>query len=340
MYINALYGWGPTTILNARIRYLYAESSDQSKEMLSQAEMDIRQRFSQTASSFLQYPSSIHISNPQNGNDITNHSITLDSLFDIAIVETQLHQHLASVNSIKSPPSIQHFLHLHFQALSSLAWMRGSYEEAFKWLLYIYCYDSSHVTSIEQEASRALHDKDFYVIGKSLKVNKFAYVAHLVKKYRLQRLLLLEPNILFDKIAVIDVQRIVSDPLFAFICLLGLDRSGDFLVEHCSGASKYESLTELPIDEVAIRLKPHPKILCWFLNLMLYRKPEIYISFSNTSIPPQSIVELHRCHFELLVDLTDIQSYKIHDLSEVPRYDEVHRETPLLYLLKVSLRLE
>jgi hypothetical protein len=44
---------------------------------------------------------------------------------------------------------------------------------------------------------------------------------------------------------------------------------------------------------------------------------------------------LHRCHFGLLIDFTDIQSYKVQELSEVPRYDQVHHKTPLLYLLKV-----
>ena len=139
-----------------------------------------------------------------------------------------------------------------------------------------------------------------------------------------------------DTITVIDVPLIVADPLYALICLLGLDKSGEFLVENCTGASTYKSPIGMPIDAVASRLKPTPKILCWFLNLMLYRKPEHYISFSNTSIPPPSIVELHRCHFELLVDFTDIQSYKVQELLEVPRYDQVHHETPLLYLLKVQ----
>ena len=62
-----------------------------------------------------------------------------------------------------------------------------------------------------------------------------------------------------DTIIVIDVPLIVTDSLYALICLLGLDRSGNFLVENCTGASTYQSPIGMPIDAVASRVEAYPK---------------------------------------------------------------------------------
>lgn len=332
LFINALYGWGPTTCLNARIHFLNYEPSESGRETLRQADEDLHRRYSQRVSTFLD---SIISSTTQHVISTNKHGIALHSLFDIENVENQLHYHLRAVNSFSTHSSLQDFLSLYFQAMSSLALMRNSYEDSIKWLLYMYSYDQTRVASIEDESSRAIHDADFYSIGKPLKYNKFAYVADLIETHQLHRLLI-DPSSFMKNITFIDFPLVLSEPLHALICLLGLDRSGDFLTENCTGVSTHKSSTiGMPIDEVADKLKPTPKILCWFLNLMLYRKPEYYIAFTNTSIPPSSIVELHRCHFELLVEFTDTQSQNVNKRKDIPRYDDVHLETPLLYLVKV-----
>merc|ERR1740124_2035923 len=124
----------------------------------------------------------------------------------------------------------------------------------------------------------------------------------------------------------------ITNPVIALICLVGLDLPGRFLVEHCplpkSGSTlRHSSSTTtiqsahtsasspppppppppppssaLPIDLLAARFQSRPGLLHWLLDLVFREKPEVYVKFPNTAVPPKTVTDLHRLHFGLHVE--------------------------------------
>lgn len=143
-----------------------------------------------------------------------------------------------------------------------------------------------------------------------------------------------------------------QSPILSLIRLVGLELSGRFLVDHCSlphptastgrrqnevsQANRSRSQT-LPLDAVAEQLRPTPKILHWYLTQVFLHKPEVYVKFPNTAVPPKAVTDLHRVHLELHIKYAANSPDKDRNLSEVPAYDDANTETPLLMFLKVSL---
>jgi len=163
---------------------------------------------------------------------------------------------------------------------------------------------------------------------------------------------------------------VITNPLIALICLVGLDLTGHFLVEHCtlpklrhssstttvhstnsygySSSSPFSSSSSsaLPINLLASQLESRPKLLHWFLNLLFWEKPEVYVKFPNTAVPPSAVTDLHRLHFELHVEfaLDHRQSSRLvhrgsvrKRLAVVPSYEDMEVESPLMSFLKLAL---
>ena len=153
-------------------------------------------------------------------------------------------------------------------------------------------------------------------------------------------------------------------PLFALMRLVGLERFGDFLIEHCvapesdfsapavdddDGSSDGDedeetAITEastgrretLPLDVIAELLKPTPAFLHWYLHLLMKRKPDLYVKFPNTANPPASVTSLHRLHFELYVEYANAKERdSAKSLSGTDIYKLESKATPLLTFLKV-----
>jgi hypothetical protein len=144
----------------------------------------------------------------------------------------------------------------------------------------------------------------------------------------------------------------------ALVQLIGLDEAGDFLVEHCvpppvtdsslplSPQARSSSVVKtqdkqsgnesLPINVVADQLRPHPKLLHWYLHEIFTKKPEMYVKFPRTAVPPRSVTELHRLHLELYVQYTDKRD-SAEALSGTEAYNLDRMTTPLLSFLKVSI---
>ena len=130
-----------------------------------------------------------------------------------------------------------------------------------------------------------------------------------------------------------------------------------FLVEHCvppqfldketllSHKDDHMSTTgeerrgTLPLDLVASQLDGSPKILHWYLHLILTRKPEVYVRFPNTAYPPRAVTELHRLHFDLYVDFAGSERDSAITLSGVEAYKVCSVTTRLLVFLKAALPL-
>jgi len=169
-----------------------------------------------------------------------------------------------------------------------------------------------------------------YTYSDPASYHRYAHVMKMVKSNELHRLLV--------DAAAVDNEE--DPPLVAFICLVGLEDAGRFIIDHCmlpeskSYATQATSVS-LPIDLVAKQLKAYPKLLFWLLHNLLCSRPEIYVTFPNTAVPPSSVTKLHKIHFALLVE------FEKHDiperqLSNILSFDELNRQSPLLKYLKVS----
>eukprot|EP00591_Stephanopyxis_turris_P008417 CAMPEP_0195512086 /NCGR_PEP_ID=MMETSP0794_2-20130614/4176_1 /TAXON_ID=515487 /ORGANISM="Stephanopyxis turris, Strain CCMP 815" /LENGTH=553 /DNA_ID=CAMNT_0040639809 /DNA_START=45 /DNA_END=1706 /DNA_ORIENTATION=- len=113
----------------------------------------------------------------------------------------------------------------------------------------------------------------------------------------------------------------MTPPIVSLIQLVGLNLAGKFLIKNCVPTASSTTTTTsdhnhnssagdasrhidapLPFTLVASQLASHPKLLHWYLHMIFLHRPDIYVSFPNTAIPPsKEILELHRQHLELYV---------------------------------------
>jgi len=134
-------------------------------------------------------------------------------------------------------------------------------------------------------------------------------------------------------------------PLVSLICLVGLEETGNFIIQHCTlprskpstSASTSENRSDLPITQVAAQLNPYPKLLYWFLQRIFYEKPDIYVQFPNTAVPPSAVTDLHRIHFNLHVDYADRAFDESKKLTSIPTFEELRFESPMMKFLKAAL---
>lgn len=150
-------------------------------------------------------------------------------------------------------------------------------------------------------------------------------------------------------------------PLIALLRLVGLQRLGEFLIEHCVASDfKYEmSLSEafpdalpssyprqevqlrepLPFDKVAKQFESSPALFYWYLHLVLTKRPEFYIKFPNNAVPPKTVTSLHRKHFQLYVDFAGELRDSTKALASTQQYNADSTTTPMLLFLKAALPL-
>ena len=102
-----------------------------------------------------------------------------------------------------------------------------------------------------------------------------------------------------------------------------------------SSNSANENRSDLPINHVAAQLSAYPKLLYWFLQRIFIEKPEIYVQFPNTAVPPSSVTDLHRSHFNLHVDYADQSFDESTRLTSIPSFEQLRYESPFLIFLKV-----
>ena len=93
----------------------------------------------------------------------------------------------------------------------------------------------------------------------------------------------------------------------------------------------------LPINLVADQLRSNPKLFHWYLHQIFVRKPEMYVKFPSSAVPPRSVTELHRSHLELYIEYTDKRD-SAEALSGTETYNLERMTTPLLTFLKVRLK--
>jgi len=264
------------------------------------------------------------------------------------------------------------------EAMAEIKFMQGHYDEALKLFLAIGAqFIDIPLSSVEDEAlrlvgSNALHEKAEMDEKKHQDViemsspHRYKHVLAMVESHHMHRSILNEDRIELMLFKENDISFEESDnmegancsPVIAFIRLVGLDLSGRFLVENCvpppgiggallegtlktderSTSVHSERGANLPLDMVANQLRSSPKLLHWYLHQIFVHKPEIYVRFSNTAVPPKEITDLHRIHLESYIEYAyEDTSDDERDLSDVPAYDAADVETPLMAFLKAAL---
>lgn len=244
-------------------------------------------------------------------------------------------------------------------ALSELHFMKGQHEEALKMQLAVGAnYSEPSLTELENEAIKIVNASNKAILPREAAPNQesrssYHHVLGLIEYHHLHWCLL---ETQFLSSAPNGSKRGTEDganqsPILSLIRLVGLELSGRFLADHCSvphptastgrrqnhvsQANRNRSHT-LPLDAVAEQLRPTPKILHWYLTQVFLHKPEVYVKFPNTAVPPKAVTDLHRVHLELHIKYAANSADKDRKLSEVPAYDDSNTETPLLMFLKVN----
>jgi len=252
--------------------------------------------------------------------------------------------------------------HVALEALAELYIAKHMYERAFQCYLIIGSMHSEYVMS--DVIKDAISDVNSISVGDTDKADNKLPVQHrqymnliALIEYRTLHRCLLEEEFIYPEQQMESSSTVLSPPLIAFIGLVGLDSAAEFLIEHCapavpkptrSGApggtlfynQSSKSSTTLPINLVADGLRSKPQLLHWYLDLMFKRKPELYVKFTNTFVPPAEIRELHRAHLDLYVEYANEYKDSAIFLSTMkPSSTAEEMETPLLNFLKALLPL-
>lgn len=368
-FLSTLVAWGPTRSLREKIqlhkfvednRYPAGGSTDVlDQAILRDAESSLARRLHQTSSGYLQLPSSQHAEAAASPS-VTSPAAddTTDSLFSVDAILSRISAHvpLFGDESIEETDLLNNRAAL--EALAELYMMKGRYKMALRCFLAVGClHVSPDVLSVEDSAIRSVNNGGGR--GNAATGGQYGFVLAMIEYHHLHQCLLEDKFLASMK----DGER--NDPpipLVALIQLVGLKDASDFLVEHCvpppvtkptlplsplSRSSLSDIVTEekqngnesLPINFVTDQLRPYPKLFHWYLHQILTRKPEMYVKFPRTAIPPRSVTELHRAHLELYIEYTDKRD-SAKALSGTETYNLERMTTPLLSFLKVRSRLD
>lgn len=369
-FLSTLIAWGPTRSLREKIQlHKYVEDRRKKNEeaadivnqaILLNAEKALEQRLHQTSSGYLQLPastSSQHVE-PAASPSATSPPAddTSDSLFSVDAILSKVSARVPLLeNNAESPEAEVADNHAALEAMAALYMMKGRYEMALRCFLAIGClHVSPDVSSVEDNAINAVNGCQGR--GKDAGSGQYAFVLAMIEYQHLHQCLL--DDTFLSSVFSRDESKKMPIPLVALIQLVGLENARDFLVEHCvappvakpnlpvspqsrssSGivvAEEKQSGNEsLPINFVADQLRPYPKLFHWYLHQIFTKKPETYVKFPHTAVPPRSVTELHRSHLELYIEYTDSRD-SANALSGTETYNLERMTTPLLSFLKAS----
>jgi hypothetical protein len=366
-FLSSLIAWGPTKVLKEYIK-LYKFSRDRRKRdqfaiaSLKNTEISLQRRYMQTAAGYLNFP----IHKPQEENQTTapryeaNPNDSKDSLFDASFLleliapraplvalpdDTAFKTHEAS--SGMAPNN-----RICLDSMARLRMMQDRYDLALKCFLAIGAFHSPR--SLEELETSAVGIVNGVGETKGAEapiligLSSYEFVLGVIEFHHLHQFLL-------DDKFILSTDSKLFMPLFALLRLVGLDMMGDFLIEHCvspevappakSFGTKSDDSNEgvrretLPIDQVAKQLETSPALLHWYLHLVFKRKPEIYVKFPTTAMPPKAVTDLHRKHFDLYLEFAGDERNSAKSLSGTETYKLEAKMTPLLLFLKAALPL-
>ncbi len=340
LLLEALRAWGSISSLRDRLKLHRITISDDADEdealiqvrLYNEADTAFTNRMNQTAEHYLKYSIStvhhqaddlIHSANLPSG-------ITFDSLFDMDTVSSSFQTKFEEINRESQNDRIISVL---LEVLAETNFMKRLYKECLYNYLALATYKYDQLPSIEDEAMKSLPTSPERIPVKKSN-GRYRHILTMIESYDLHRSLLKKRASTSSK---------TLPPLVCLICLVGLEETGNFIIQHCTlprskpstPSTTSENRSDLPITQVAAQLNPYPKLLHWFLQRIFYEKPDIYVQFPNTAVPPSAVTDLHRIHFNLHVDYADRSFDEGKKLTTIPSFEELRFESPMMKFLKV-----
>lgn len=354
------------------VQVWHERSSSASDPVVEEAKADLQNRRHQTVVGYLQtaQASSAQVGAAKQALDKTldgaSSSVsTTDSLFSIDIVRRYLGEKLSRLQEedegvaaadgdvLRSSVFGRVIAATTLSALSELDFMEGRHEESLKLQLAMGAkYSATSLADLENEAVQLVNASSKKASPKEEPRLSYHHILGHIEYHHLHWCLL-ETQFLSsvsNGMGNGSNKDVPQSPILALIRLVGLELSGRFLVDHCSlprstsatARRQYQSSQShqnrsqtLPLDAVAEQLRPTPKLLHWYLTQVFLHKPEVYVNFPNTAVPPRTVTDLHRTHLELHIKYAANSADKNRKLADIPAYDDVNAETPMLMFLKV-----
>jgi len=369
LFLETLRAWGNTYALRRRIQlhryctqsqrwnmWLPTSTNQSAPLFIQQAEKDLNRRISQTAFGCL---TGMQFSTSAMQNTSIRQSLdsSSDALFDIDHLAFRFSQrlHVPDTNDYDNDhlaPAVKigaldPHLSVVVEALAELELMRERFDQALGYYLALGChFASDSFSSLEESAVSTVNSVSLQPESsrhpEGSVIGKYDHVLSLIEIHQLYPILLTRNYNFVDSAS--DVQ--IEPPIASLIRLVGLNKAGNFLMESISppedtyidDQNKEKVIyvgANLPLDLVARQLKPRPKLLYWFLYQVFTRKPEIYVKFPTTAVPPNSITDLHRIQFSLFVEFAEENGSGRN--TDAASFTEVDRETPFMAFLKAAL---
>ena len=329
---------------------------------IQQAEKDLHRRISQTAFGVL--ADAYHSPSSPQSNSIRQYiDSSKDSLFDVEHLITRLAARL-QLGDNDSSGSIADYdrssnivlgdmkdnYAVIIESMAELELMGERFDRALGYYLAIgsQCMSDS-LSSLEETAVQSVNsfcqNSIISTVGQQTKFDnvKYSHVLSLIELHQLSHILLKRNFFFINE----KDDSAAESPIVALIMLVGLSRAGRFLMDHCSppegsvtpidsdGKGSSFSGSNLPIDLVAKQMKSRPKLLYWFLFQVFIHKPDIYVKFPTTAVPPSAITDLHRIQFSLFVEYADEDGTKSSESDQSPAGLTAQKDTPFMAFLRV-----
>ena len=364
IFLETLRGWGAMSALRRRLQLHRLGAQNRrwgdggipptAADFVKRAERDLNRRITQTAFGVLGDSSSGGVSSTASAARFRQSPLeSRDSLFDVEQLTSRLTARIsgedAALDSDRivlglSPAGVDRTAsRVTIEAVAELELMRERQDRALGYYLALgslLCGRGS-LEEIEREAVESVNghdpetspdgDHDYIAprtaTGRS-EGHGYRHVLALIELHRLLPLLLWR-NYSFD----VD-DGAAQQPLVSLVALVGIDAAGRFLADNVcpTPSSSSDDATGLPIESVASQLRSRPRLLYWFLFRVFVDRPEMYVRFPTTAVPPLWVQELHREQFSLFLDYSGGGGREGDGVSSTA--DE--RDTPFISFLRVS----
>ncbi len=341
VYLETVRAWGPISSLRDRLKLHRLTINDASDEdeaieqirLSNEAKKAFSSRMIQSAENYLKF--NFKSQQQHEEEDLINSTnlpagITFDSLFELDSMLAKFEEKLNQ----NPKPNISSTI---YEAIAEIYFMKGMYKDSLYNYLSLANHFENPISSVEEEAMKLLANpsNDF---EPNLSNERFLHVLTMIEAHDLHRTLLKKRS------SGRNEGSKSLPPLVALISLVGLEAGTNFIIYHCTLPRSTkpstpnvinENRSDLPINQIAAQLNSYPKILFWFLQRIFAEKPEVYVQFPNTAVPPSAVTDLHRTHFYLHVDFADRSFDDSKKLTRIPTFDELNQESPMMKFLKV-----
>ncbi|KAL7454387.1 hypothetical protein ACHAWC_006029 [Mediolabrus comicus] len=359
LFLETLRSWGPTSCLRKRIQLQRFDGQSLRQDspsfiFIKQAEKDLQRRISQTAFGVLSdaSDSSFMLQNITLRQAI---DASKDSLFDVdTLIEKlslrlQLNGTAIEQDGLTSNVSLGRTADITtIFAIAELEMMRERFDRALGYYLSIgSSFMIESLSLVEETAVLSVNLSQEKVALAEVTDTKYDHVLSIILMHQLQHILLNRNYSFVDK-----SEGSTEPPVVALIMLVGLSKAGNFLMDCLSppntipgpGGEKETPIdrndSNLPLDAIATQLASRPKLLYWFLFLVFTKRPDMYVKFSSTSVPPVTITNLHRTQFSLFLDYANERDTEIISAptSTAPSL-AIDSDSPFMSFLRATIPL-